>query len=96
MRVNDWCRAHRHEELAVQQHGLSLKLRGHYGYYGVTGNLAALKPFSYEVQRRWYKWLRRRSQRTRLTWDRFRQLLQRYPLSRPFVVQSLYRRPANP
>lgn len=96
MRVNDWCRAHRHEELAVQQHGLSLKLRGHYGYYGVTGNLAALKRFSYEVQRRWYKWLRRRSQRTRMTWDRFHRLLQRDPLPRPIVVHSLYRRPANP
>lgn len=31
-RVNDWCRTHRHEELTVQQGGLGLKLRGHYGY----------------------------------------------------------------
>jgi hypothetical protein len=30
-RVNDWCRAHRHAELAGQQGGLRLKLRGHYG-----------------------------------------------------------------
>jgi hypothetical protein len=95
-RVNAWCREHRHEELTVQQGGLSLKLRGHYGYYGVTGNLAALKRFSYEVQRRWYKWLRRRSQRARMTWDRFQRLLQRYPLPRPIVVHSIYRRPANP
>ena len=95
-RVNDWCRAHRHEALTVQQGGLSLKLRGHYGYYGVTGNLAALKRFYYEVQRRWYKWLRRRSQRARMTWDRFQRLLQRYPLPTPIVVHSIYRRPANP
>ncbi len=95
-RVNAWCREHRHEELAVQQGGLSLKLRGHYGHYGVTGNLAALKRFAYEVQRRWYKWLRRRSQRVRMTWDRFQRLLQRYPLPRPIVVHSIYRRPANP
>jgi len=95
-RVNAWCREHRHEELTVQQGGLRLKLRGHYGYYGVTGNLAALKRFSYEVQRRWYKWLRRRSQRARMTWDRFQRLLQRYPLPRPIVVHSIYRRPATP
>lgn len=95
-RANAWCREHRHQGLAVQQGGLSLKLRGHYGYYGVTGNLAALRRFYVEVQRRWYKWLRRRSQRARMARDRFQRLLQRYPLPWPIVVQSIYRRPANP
>lgn len=30
-RVNAWCREHRHEKFAVQQGGLSLTRRGHYG-----------------------------------------------------------------
>lgn len=51
-RVNAWCREHRHQEVVIQQGDLSLKLRGHYGYYGITGNLAALKRFYFEVQRR--------------------------------------------
>jgi len=33
-----WCRANRHEPVIEQQRSLNLKLRGHYGYYGITGN----------------------------------------------------------
>jgi hypothetical protein len=37
-RVVDWCRRNRHELLREQQRQLNRKLRGHYGYYGITGN----------------------------------------------------------
>jgi hypothetical protein len=43
------------------------------------------------VKRIWRKWLDRRSQRSRMTWDRFDKLLERYPLSRPRIVHSVYR-----
>jgi len=29
--ISQWCKAHRHEPLARQQHVLNLKMRGHYG-----------------------------------------------------------------
>jgi len=95
-RVQDWCRVNRHRSLAEQQRSLRLKLRGHYGYYGVTGNLAALKRFAYEVHRRWQKWLNRRSQRAKMPWECFQRLLERYPLPKPTVVHSIYRHAANP
>jgi len=38
----------------------------------------------------WRRWLDRRSQRARMNWTRFQALLQRYPLSPPRVVQSVY------
>lgn len=31
-----WCREHRHDSVAKQQTGLNQKLRGLYGYYGIT------------------------------------------------------------
>src|SRR5262249_37121943 len=34
----------------------------------------------YEVRRSWRKWFDRRSNRARMGWDRFRSLLERYPL----------------
>ena len=85
-----WCRAQRHLPVVEQQRGLNLKLRGHYGYYGITGNFRALKGFRNEVARVWRRWLDRRSQRARMNWTRFQSLLQRYPLSPPRVVQSVY------
>src|ERR1700693_4011309 len=40
--VYDWCRSQRHEEVAVQHAGLRSRLRGHYNYFGVNGNLKRL------------------------------------------------------
>ena len=50
---------------------LSLKLRGHYNYFGVRGNYSALSAFWHKIQRIWPKALMRRSQKvckTRLCW----------------------------
>lgn len=43
-------------------------LRGHYRYYGVPGNYASLARFRRAVLRAWYRQLRRRSQRSTVTW----------------------------
>ncbi len=90
-----WCRMNRHQSIAEQQRSLNLKLRGHYGYYGITGNFRALARFQWGVQPVWRKWLNRRSQKARMTWARFCALLKRYPLPPPRVVHSVYRA-ANP
>jgi len=42
-RVAQWCRLHRHHPIEEQQQTLAQKLRGHFGYYGITGNFEALK-----------------------------------------------------
>jgi RNA-directed DNA polymerase len=93
-RISDWCRRFRHEPLAKQHESLSRKLKGHFGYYGVTGNSEALSRFRYEVQRIWHKWLARRSQRP-MTWDRFNELLKVFRLPPPIAVHSAFRRGVN-
>lgn len=37
MRIKVWCRKHRHLEMKAQWQTLRAKLRGHYGYFGITG-----------------------------------------------------------
>ena len=81
--INEWCNRCRHVVLKDQHRILSLKLRGHYQYYGIAGNANALYRFRWEVRRIWRKWLDRRSQRSRMTWERYLRLLKRYPLPRP-------------
>jgi len=72
---------------------LRQKLHGHYAYYGITGNYAALNRFKYEVHRRWHKWLNRRNRKRELLWDKFNLLLQRYPLPNPRIVQRSRSKP---
>ena len=88
--IGQWCRRNRHRTVAEQQNELSRKLKGHDAYYGITGNARALLRFRYEVQRRWRKWLNRRSHASRLDWAAFNRLLERYPLPRARVVHSVY------
>jgi group II intron reverse transcriptase/maturase len=81
-RIYEWCRDNRHAPLVVQQRALGAKLRGHYGYFGRTGNRSRLWAFLHQAVRAWWRGLRRRSQRG-LSWDRMRRLLKRHPLLPP-------------
>jgi len=94
--IDSWCRVHRHLSIKEQQQTLNAKLRGHYAYYGVTGNSGALTRFLHEVERRWRKWLNRRNRIRSMHWDKFRKLLQRYPLAPVRTVRSALRYAANP
>jgi group II intron reverse transcriptase/maturase len=86
--IAEWCRRNRHQPLAWQQQGLTQKLRGHYAYYGITGNMRCLSNFLYEVIRTWRKWLMRRGRAQYIPWARFNLLLQRYPLPPPRIMHS--------
>lgn len=94
--VSLWCRRHRHTPVAAQHRALVQKLRGHYGYYGITGNSEAITRFRVEVRRLWRKWLNRRSGRPHMPWERFNLLEARYPLPPAIAVHSAYRHAANP
>lgn len=91
-----WCQEHMHEKVAKQHRTLSAMVRGHYQYYGITGNYRALATFYYWVRRIWQRWLNRRNRERSMPWVRFTALLERYPLPRPVVVHSIYRQAANP
>jgi group II intron reverse transcriptase/maturase len=82
-RITEWCRSHRHLSVKEQHAALTRKLRGHYNYFGVVGNARALWRFKIAVYITWRSWLNRRSQRARMTWQRMRQLAEKYPLPFP-------------
>jgi hypothetical protein len=86
-RISEWCRAHRHAPIQTQWECLTQKLRGHFGYFGITGNSSALWRFRNEVAVVWRKWLNRRSQRGQMPWERMKALLARYPLPLPRIVR---------
>ena len=79
-RVYAWCRENRHLPVKEQHAKLVRRVQGHINYFGVNGNMASPQRFVQQVIRSWYKWLNRRSQRARLNWERFEDLLEALPL----------------
>ena len=94
--IADWCRHHRHLSVRDQHATLCQKMRGHYEYYGMTGNSRSLSSFRFGCIHIWRKWLSRRHRQGLMPWSRYERLLARYPLARVVVVHSVYRRVANP
>jgi len=86
----DWCRRHRHQSVEAQHAALSRRLRGHFNYFGVNGNFQRLLQLVGATKRAWYKWLCRRSQRKRLTWERFTDFLRQRPLPRPRIMVRIW------
>jgi hypothetical protein len=86
--VTDWCRYNLHLHIAERHRHLSRKMRGHYAYYGITGNGRRLRWYAHQVERIWRKWLSRRCQPGLFRCDRFRALLQRYPLPPTRIVHQ--------
>ena len=68
----------RHLPIPVQGRWLASVVRGHLAYYAVPGNIDAVSAFRDEVRRLWREALRRRSQRSRLTWERMGRLSTRW------------------
>jgi group II intron reverse transcriptase/maturase len=89
--VHTWCRENRHLPVRQQHAALSRRVQGHINYFGVNGNMASLTRFAQQVTRSWFKWLNRRSQRARLNWDRYEDLLRDFPLPHPRIMVQIWR-----
>lgn len=63
-------------------------LTGYYTYFGFAGNSRTLQNFRYIVERMWFKWLNRRSQKKSLDWVKFGKLLKKYPLPVPRIRKT--------
>jgi hypothetical protein len=68
----------RHESVAAVGRWLGQVVRGYYNYFAVPGNIYRLNGFRAEVERAWLHALRRRGQRSRMPWSRFRRFVDRF------------------
>jgi RNA-directed DNA polymerase len=59
-----------HQPVPEQGNWLRSVVRGYFAYHAVPGNWKALGAFRTQCTRLWYRALRRRSHKSRLTWDR--------------------------
>jgi group II intron reverse transcriptase/maturase len=76
--VNDQLKRRRHQPIPVLGQWLRSVVQGHMNHYAVPGNTDAVREFRTQVTRHWLKALRRRSQRTRITWTRMNRIVSRW------------------
>jgi RNA-directed DNA polymerase len=86
----EWIRRERDQPLQWIMEKVAAKLRGHYGYYGVSDNTRGIERFTRGVERILYKWLNRRSQRRSYTWEEFLGMLDRFKLPKPRIQVNLW------
>jgi len=49
--VTEWCRTNRHLPIPEQHTQLVAQMRGHYAYYGISGNFRRLGWYGHKVAR---------------------------------------------
>jgi group II intron reverse transcriptase/maturase len=74
-----------HLPIPEQGRWLARVLAGHYNYYAVPDNIEALNAFRKGLIRHWLRSLRRRSQRSKMTWERMWRLADQW-LPQPRIV----------
>lgn len=91
-RIYELCRDYRHYSVKAQHAALQRRVSGHFRYFGVNGNTRMLASIAWKVMNIWKKWLGRRSQKTRMTWDKFNRILVTYPIPVAKVYVQLWGR----
>jgi RNA-directed DNA polymerase len=94
--VKDELRRRMHEATPDVGKWLRSVVNGHNRYYGVPLNQPAMRTFRSQIGRLWHHSLRRRSQKTRVNWERMKRLIRQwlppvhvyhpYPLRRMGVI----------
>jgi hypothetical protein len=87
--VKKWLRENMHTPIEVLIDKLNRKLRGHYNYYGVTGNYEAMHGFREYVLDRLKATLNRRGAKKDLTEEQFWKLIKAYPVALPKIVHRI-------
>ena len=59
-----------HLPISEQGSWLRSVVRGYFNYHAIPGNGGVIGLFRFQVAKMWYKTLRRRSQRTKITWEK--------------------------
>ena len=89
-RIKEWLKYNIKDKIPVIIANLNRKLRGLYQYYGISGNIKGLQDIDVYVKHALFVALKRRSQRSNMTWERFNRILAQFPLERPKIRVNIW------
>lgn len=87
---NQWFRSTRTTKISDIWKVFASKLRGHYQYYGLSGNFQSIQRYYNQSIKLAYKWMNRRSQKKTWNYGEFNDYLKKYPLPQPKVTYAIY------
>jgi RNA-directed DNA polymerase len=85
--LTEWCKTIGSMKLNKIFSTINAKLRGYYNYYGIIGNSKSINNFFYLCIKILYKWLKRKSHKRRLSWEKFNHYISIYGLEKPRITQ---------
>jgi len=86
--INQQCRTMRHWSVRDQHQKLCRMLKGHFAYFGISGNSKRIGGLRFHAIAIWRKWLSRRSSKSNIPWAAFKTILKRFPLPQARIVHS--------
>jgi group II intron reverse transcriptase/maturase len=87
--INEWLRRVRNRGRLEQWWPiLAAKLRGHYNYYGIGGNLRSLQIIGYRTMWLAYRWINQRSQKRSYNVEQYLRWLKYHPLPEPRICHG--------
>lgn len=88
-RLYEWLGENRHRKTKEVIKEINQKLRGHYGYYGITFNSKRIEAYYYLTQRMLHYWLNRRGGKPKWNWEKVKKLTEEWmPLVEPRIYHS--------
>lgn len=85
-----WLRERMHAPLDQTIKTLNRKLIGHYNYYGITDNSRCIQSFHYIAVKELFRVLRRRTQKNKINWDKYKEILKHLPIAPPRIRVNIY------
>ncbi|MCB2149475.1 MAG: group II intron reverse transcriptase/maturase [Deltaproteobacteria bacterium] len=89
-RFTDWARSRRNTLSKGEMLGRAvIRVRGHLNYYAITDNSDKCRSYVHYARRILFKWINRKSQRPRYTWQGFQQALHQCRWPNPYIRKDL-------
>lgn len=89
--AKQWIKENIHNPINEIIKKLNIKLMGHYRYFGISDNSKKIQEFMRYITRTLFKQLRRRSQKHKLSWNKYLRILKYNPIVQPKIYVSLYK-----
>jgi len=89
--AKEWIKENIRKSISEIIKRLNIKLIGHYRYYGISDNINKLQEFMIYITRTLFKQLRRRSQKHKMSWEKYLTILKYNPIIQPKIYISLYK-----
>lgn len=88
--MNDWLRRYRNAfSLEDMLPAIRSRMNGHFNYFGINGNMRAMRVYYHQTRRIIYKWINRRSQKKSMSWEQFQRALKWMNLPKPGVRHAI-------